>query len=105
MNGTLRRIKESCHGKEKKMPYKIWISEIILQQTRVLQGLAYYNKFIEEFPTLETSCNSTRRGSFQGMGRFRLLFTVQKLTFYCKLYSADTLMDNFHRTYDRHFKL
>lgn len=31
-------------------PYKIWLSEIILQQTRVEQGLPYYNKFIKNFP-------------------------------------------------------
>lgn len=33
-------------------PYKIWLSEIILQQTRVEQGWAYYLRFIEKFPTL-----------------------------------------------------
>lgn len=33
-------------------PYKIWISEIILQQTRVNQGMSYYLRFIERFPTL-----------------------------------------------------
>ncbi len=33
-------------------PYRIWLSEIILQQTRVDQGLAYYNRFIERFPTI-----------------------------------------------------
>ena len=32
--------------KYEKDPYKIWISEIILQQTRVSQGLEYYNRFI-----------------------------------------------------------
>lgn len=31
-------------------PYKIWLSEIILQQTRVEQGLPYYQKFIEKYP-------------------------------------------------------
>jgi A/G-specific adenine glycosylase len=31
-------------------PYKIWISEIILQQTRVAQGIAYYHRFLEKFP-------------------------------------------------------
>jgi A/G-specific adenine glycosylase len=31
-------------------PYKIWVSEIILQQTRIIQGLPYYNVFIENFP-------------------------------------------------------
>lgn len=34
-------------------PYKIWLSEIILQQTRVDQGLPYYNRFVETFPTVE----------------------------------------------------
>jgi len=35
-----------------KDPYKIWLSEIILQQTRVAQGLPYYNRFIEQYPTI-----------------------------------------------------
>lgn len=38
--------------KGEKDPYKIWISEIILQQTRVEQGLDYYNRFIKQFPTV-----------------------------------------------------
>lgn len=33
-------------------PYKIWLSEIILQQTRVNQGWEYYEKFVEHFPTV-----------------------------------------------------
>jgi A/G-specific adenine glycosylase len=35
-----------------KDPYKIWLSEIILQQTRVEQGRDYYHRFIEAFPTI-----------------------------------------------------
>ena len=38
--------------KGEKDPYKIWLSEIILQQTRVEQGLAYYNRFISTYPTV-----------------------------------------------------
>ena len=34
-------------------PYLIWISEIILQQTRVVQGISYYLRFVERFPTVE----------------------------------------------------
>ncbi len=30
--------------------YRIWISEIILQQTRVVQGMEYYHRFVERFP-------------------------------------------------------
>jgi A/G-specific adenine glycosylase len=33
-------------------PYKIWLSEVILQQTRVAQGLPYYNAFVSRFPTV-----------------------------------------------------
>lgn len=33
-------------------PYKIWLSEVILQQTRVAQGMPYYLKFTETFPTV-----------------------------------------------------
>ena len=36
-----------------KEAYKIWLSEIILQQTRVNQGLPYYNKFLENFPSIK----------------------------------------------------
>ena len=39
--------------KGEKDPYKIWLSEIILQQTRVEQGWNYYNRFITTFPTIE----------------------------------------------------
>ncbi|WP_042276924.1 A/G-specific adenine glycosylase [Nonlabens tegetincola] len=34
-------------------PYYIWLSEVILQQTRVAQGLPYYNKFVETYPKVE----------------------------------------------------
>ncbi len=36
-----------------KDPYRIWLSEVMLQQTRVAQGLPYYEKFVEAFPTVE----------------------------------------------------
>ncbi|MCL4157136.1 UNVERIFIED_CONTAM: hypothetical protein GTU68_054336 [Idotea baltica] len=36
--------------RETKNPYYIWISEVILQQTRIAQGIEYYYRFIERFP-------------------------------------------------------
>ena len=33
-------------------PYRIWLSEIILQQTRIEQGRDYYHRFVEAFPTV-----------------------------------------------------
>src|SRR6266404_2400551 len=44
--------------KGEKDPYKIWLSEIILQQTRVEQGLKYYEKFIEIFPDIHKLANA-----------------------------------------------
>ena len=41
-----------------KDPYKIWLSEIILQQTRVEQGLAYYNRFVESYPDVHALANA-----------------------------------------------
>ena len=38
--------------KGEKDPYKIWLSEIILQQTRVEQGWDYYNRFVKAFPAV-----------------------------------------------------
>lgn len=38
--------------KGEKDPYKVWLSEIILQQTRVEQGLDYYHRFVDTFPTV-----------------------------------------------------
>lgn len=40
--------------KHQKDPYRIWLSEIILQQTRVEQGLPYYERFIDTYPTVES---------------------------------------------------
>jgi len=39
-------------------PYKIWLSEIILQQTRIVQGLPYYQKFVEHFPDINSLANA-----------------------------------------------
>ncbi len=46
------RHKRALPWRDTKDPYKIWLSEVILQQTRVAQGLPYYEKFIQSFPTV-----------------------------------------------------
>ncbi len=45
--------KRAMPWKGEKDPYKIWLSEIILQQTRVEQGWAYYNRFVSTFPNIK----------------------------------------------------
>ncbi|MFC2115298.1 A/G-specific adenine glycosylase [Bacteroidota bacterium] len=46
--------KRSLPWRETKDPYTIWVSEIILQQTRVAQGMDYYHRFLGRFPDLES---------------------------------------------------
>src|SRR5580693_3264054 len=56
-----------------KDPYKIWLSEIILQQTRVAQGLSYYHKFIEHYPTVSDLASASEHEVlklWQGLGYY-----------------------------------
>ena len=56
-------------------PYKIWLSEILLQQTRVNQGMPYYYKFIEAFPEI---------GSLANAGETEVLRLWQGLGYYSR---------------------
>ena len=54
-------------------PYKIWLSEIILQQTRVEQGLPYYKRFIAQYPSLTALAHATEQEIlrlWQGLGYY-----------------------------------
>lgn len=54
-------------------PYKIWLSEIVLQQTRVAQGLPYYLRFLKHFPTvfdLATAKEDEVLKLWQGLGYY-----------------------------------
>jgi len=65
--------KRDLPWRETSDPYKIWISEIILQQTRVAQGMGYYNRFVEEFPTIFDLANAsedTVLKLWQGLGYY-----------------------------------
>ena len=65
-------------------PYHVWLSEIILQQTRVNQGLDYYLRFIERWPTLSNLARASEEEvlkMWQGLGyysRARNLFACAK---------------------------
>ena len=59
--------------KGEKDPYKIWISEIILQQTRVEQGVTYYNNIIEKYPAIFDLANAPDSAVFkiwEGLGYY-----------------------------------
>jgi A/G-specific adenine glycosylase len=69
-------------------PYKIWLSEIILQQTRVDQGWAYYEIFIRHFPTIDKLAQAPEDQVFklwEGLGYYNrcknLIITARKISF------------------------
>ncbi|HEU5053980.1 MAG TPA: A/G-specific adenine glycosylase [Hanamia sp.] len=54
-------------------PYRIWISEIILQQTRVQQGLEYYNRFISTLPDVKSLATAPEKKVYklwEGLGYY-----------------------------------
>lgn len=54
-------------------PYKIWLSEIILQQTRVVQGMPYYHRFLEAFPSVHDLADASEEKVlklWQGLGYY-----------------------------------
>ncbi len=85
-------------------PYAIWLSEIILQQTRVAQGLPYYLRFLKEFPTvhhLAAASEAEVLKLWQGLGyysRARNLHATAK-------YVSEELEGNFPQSYNDLLKL
>lgn len=71
-----------------KDPYRIWLSEIILQQTRVAQGMSYYERFIARFPTVKNLADAHPdevRKQWEGLGyysRARNLHATAKIVAY-----------------------
>lgn len=59
--------------KNEKNPYYVWLSEIILQQTRVEQGLPYFKDFVKNFPAITDLANASEDKVFkhwQGLGYY-----------------------------------
>jgi len=62
-------------------PYKIWLSEIILQQTRVQQGLPYYLKFLNAFPTINDFAQASEQevlSLWKGLGYYSRARNLRK---------------------------
>lgn len=65
--------KRELPWRETRDPYRIWISEVILQQTRVNQGMEYYLRFIERFPDVATLAAASEQEVltyWQGLGYY-----------------------------------
>ena len=68
-----------------KNPYYVWLSEIILQQTRVSQGLPYYLNFVTQFPTVADLANAPEEKVlkvWQGLGYYSRAKNLQHAALY-----------------------
>lgn len=62
-------------------PYRIWVSEIMLQQTRVAAVLGYYARFLEAFPTVEALASAPEEHLmklWEGLGYYSRARNLQK---------------------------
>lgn len=79
--------KRDLPWRNSKDAYLIWLSEIILQQTRVEQGLSYFNNFIEKYPTVVLLAKASEKevlNLWQGLGYYsrarNLHYTAKNIT-------------------------
>ena len=80
-------------------PYKIWLSEIILQQTQVKQGLPYYDAFVSNFPTVSDLAEATEDTIlklWQGLGYYSRARNLH--------YAARTVMKDFQGEFPSTYK-
>ena len=71
--GWFRQFQRDLPWRRNKDPYRIWLSEIMLQQTRVAAVIPYYERFLERFPDIDTLAEAPRTRSAAVLVGARLL--------------------------------
>ncbi|MEA3447000.1 MAG: A/G-specific adenine glycosylase [Bacteroidota bacterium] len=72
--GWYTENKRDLPWRQTKDPYKIWLSEIILQQTQISMGLHYYNRILKRYPDVESLARADKNEFlklWQGLGYYR----------------------------------
>lgn len=90
--------------KATKDPYKIWVSEVILQQTQVIQGLSYYHRFTEAFPAITDLAEADEyqvMALWKGLGYYSRARNMHKAA----KYICQSLNGCFPKDYDELLKL
>jgi A/G-specific adenine glycosylase len=91
-------FKRDLPWRETKHPYYIWLSEIILQQTQIKQGLPYYEAFVSNFPTVFDLANAKEEQVlklWQGLGYYSRARNLHKAA----QYIVNELQGEFPKTY------
>jgi A/G-specific adenine glycosylase len=91
-------FKRDFPWRQTKSPYYIWLSEIILQQTQIKQGLPYYEAFVSNFPTVFHLANAKEEQVlklWQGLGYYSRARNLHKTA----QYIVNELQGQFPKTY------
>ncbi|CAA7386665.1 A/G-specific adenine glycosylase [Chryseobacterium fistulae] len=85
--------------RQTKDPYKIWICEIVFQQTRINQGLNHYNNFIKRFPDVKTLATAEENEVllyWKGLGYYSRAINIHK--------AAQQIMNDYKGTFPSHYE-
>lgn len=91
--------KRSLPWRETTDPYRIWLSEVILQQTRVIQGLPYYQQFVKTYPSVHTLAEAEEQEVlrlWQGLGYYSRARNLHK----CARAVVERFEGKFPRSHD-----
>src|SRR5438477_3311363 len=76
-----RRFQRDLPWRRTRDPYRIWLSEIMLQQTRVAAVIPYYERFLTRFPTIEALAGAPEQellAAWAGLGYYSRARNLQK---------------------------
>jgi A/G-specific adenine glycosylase len=79
--GWFRQFQRDLPWRESKDPYRVWLSEIMLQQTRVAAVIPYYERFLERFPDVHALANAPEEEVLRlwsGLGYYSRARNLQK---------------------------
>lgn len=85
--------------RQTKDPYKIWICEIVFQQTRINQGLNHYNNFIKRFPDVQSLANAEGDEVllyWKGLGYYSRAINLHK--------AAQQIMNDYHGVFPAQYE-
>ena len=80
-------------------PYRIWLSEVILQQTRVAQGKPYYERFVDAYPTVAHMAQADERELlrlWQGLGYYSRARNLHQTARYITTYLNGKFPSTYH---------
>ena len=93
------RHKRDLPWRHTRDPYYIWLSEVILQQTRVAQGKPYYERFVTTYPTIADMASADERELlrlWQGLGYYSRARNLHQTARYVTCQLAGKFPDTYH---------